>query len=67
MTDSAAIRRSLLDRGFAVVPGVLDAAALAQVGAAAQARLDAAPADQLARHRTTGTCGTSPRPRAWPR
>ena len=53
--DTAAIRTSLLEQGFAVVPDVLDRAMLQQIGDAAQARLQSASPEHLEQHRTTGS------------
>ena len=55
MPDIGTIRASLLEGGFAVVPGVLDRAALALIDAAAAARVRGAAPGHLERHRTTGS------------
>ncbi len=55
MTDIQAIRRSLLDQGFAIVPQVLDQRGLALIRDATAAQLRDASPEHRAKHRTTGS------------
>lgn len=55
MVDIDAVRGSILNDGYAVVPGILDRSGLDLIERAVAARLAAASPQHLAAHRTTGS------------